>query len=348
MKLKIILSFLILLIFFLITGCERKVINEASNDNNLNCFTCHGDDDFALIAAKGQWQKSVHASGNNIDRNRNYSSRYQTCEKCHTNEGFIANISGVAAAGDNFSAIGCFTCHAPHTNGTLAALRVEDAATLANGTVFDRDEANLCASCHQGRENADTYVVDNIKFTRFGPHYGTQADMLIGSNGYEYAGYEYDNSPHTNVATKGCLNCHMAPAIGYAVGGHTFNMYDSISGHENYNGCNVESCHDGEVDTLDYDGVQTEIEELLDSLGTILQNAGLLDSTLHATEGLTVSDKDSSGAVYNFLFVEYDRSEGVHNTEYAKGLLESSINFMNTGNPNEVAQHRWNNIAIAH
>jgi len=312
----------------------------------MQCFTCHGDQDFALVAAKGQWEHSIHASGNNADRNRNYSSSYQTCEKCHTNEGFVANLTGGQAAGDNFSAIGCFTCHAPHTNGTLA-LRVTGPATLADGTEFDKGAANLCASCHQSRANVNTYVADSVKLTtRFGPHHGPQSDMLIGTGGYEYPEYDYSNSAHTNVTEDGCINCHMASAIGYAVGGHTFNMADSASGHDNFNGCNVSACHNGEVTSFDLDGVQTEIVDLLDTLKNVLITADLADTTGAPKKDKIVKDRDSSGAVFNYMFVESDRSEGIHNTEYARGLLQSAINFLRTGNPNGIS-NRKSNIVMA-
>ena len=38
---------------------------------------------------------------------------------------------------------------------------------------------------------------------------------------------------------------------------------------------------------------------------------------------------DSAGAVWNYLIVEGDRSEGVHNAKYILGLLTSSIEFLN-------------------
>ncbi len=36
-----------------------------------------------------------------------------------------------------------------------------------------------------------------------------------------------------------------------------------------------------------------------------------------------------SGAMYNFYFVEHDLSYGVHNTNYAQKLLQTSIDVLN-------------------
>jgi hypothetical protein len=47
-----------------------------------------------------------------------------------------------------------------------------------------------------------------------------------------------------------------------------------------------------------------------------------------------VATADSAGAVYNYVFIEDDRSFGVHNTNYSVGILQSAINFLRTGDPN--------------
>jgi len=86
------------------------------------------------------------------------------------------------------------------------------------------------------------------------------------------------------------------------------------------------------------------MHDLLDSLGGLLETAGLVDSEHHPISGVTVSTADSAGALYNFLFVEEDRSIGVHNTAYAVGLLTSSINYLNTGSPNGSPANRSNNL----
>jgi len=348
-------------------GCERKIVNEtAPNLAASACFTCHGDQEFDLVAAQQQWQNSIHASGNNINRNRNYASQYQTCERCHTNEGFIATLTGVPATGEYFTAIGCFTCHQPHTNGNLN-VRVSGPTTLANGVSFDYGNANLCARCHQSRENVLTYVFDGVKMTtRFGPHYSDQGDMLAGTGGYEYTGYVYENSAHTGVATDGCIDCHMTGTQANLVGGHTWNMRNEEHEMINLVGCNQQACHGatGALTTLnrtsddDFDedgtteGVQDEIHGLMAELGEALVAAELM--TGNEEIGFTpknnrvVSDKDSAGAVYNFRIVYGERSWGIHNTEYIVGLLKSSLNYIATGDPSGVAPRDKRDLLTAH
>ena len=83
--------------------------------------------------------------------------------------------------------------------------------------------------------------------------------------------------------------------------------------------------HDGTVE-----GYQTEVAGLLDSLGTLLYAADIIDDTNHPVSG-TIADADVAGALYNFLLIEEDRSEGIHNFKYIVGLLESSIEYMAIG-----------------
>ena len=178
--------------------------------------------------------------------------------------------------------------------------------------------------------------------------------MLLGVNAYEYDGYDdYDNSVHTTAVQDGCLGCHFKGSTDEFVGGHTFAMHDEESGMYNVGGCNQSTCH-GEgtfedfavtaKDDYDWDGetesVQEEVEGLYDSLQVLLVDAGLLaedDGEYHPTS-VTVTTADSVGAVFNWAYIHGDHSDGIHNTKYAVAVLQSSINFMDTGDPNGVSR----------
>jgi hypothetical protein len=354
----------LMLLLLLISGCERKVVNETSDEqtSQVSCFTCHNDNDVFLVEARQEYDLSQHAVGETVWRNRNSESYYQACERCHTNEGYVARLTKVAYTGEHFSKIACFTCHAPHTNGNLElrADQYDMLVTLGNGYEFDLGKANTCGQCHISRQDAATYVAgtDSLE-THFGPHHGPQADMLSGHNAYEYADYSagYTNSYHISGLKNGCIDCHMATPLDGA-GGHTFSVASDVTGeeYENVAGCNVDGCHSGDPLTTfdrtayaDYDwdgdieGVQDEIVGLLDSLEMLLMEDSMLvwvhegaDSVLDPKDKRPVTSADSTGALYNYLFVKEDRSMGVHNTDYAVALLQSSVHFMDTGDPNGV------------
>ncbi|MHC4800272.1 MAG: hypothetical protein ACYTF1_26830 [Planctomycetota bacterium] len=332
-------------------GCDREItgdVERADNSSN-NCFDCHdGADELGIevVLATRQWENSKHASGDNIDRNSG------SCRGCHTSEGFVARITGDDIAGDHYTAIGCFTCHDPHTNGDFE-LRITDAVALGNGATYDRGVSNLCVQCHKGRRNVETYVVDSVEMSNhFGPHHSNQSDMLLGENAYEYDSYDYDaDSWHSAGVAEGCVKCHFRVSETYELGGHTF-WVKTEDGEENTDACNVDGCHHNiEIDDFDrlaaedfdgngaIEGVQTEIEGLMEELEGLLIGAGLLEfiadeGVWEPTDDLVVPDADSAGAVFNWAFVHEDKSHGIHNTRYAVALLQSSINYMTTGDPN--------------
>jgi hypothetical protein len=278
-----------------------------------------------------QWENSIHASGEHIEyegiTNESWCGSF-----CHTSEGFVSLIeTGSKINVEAPSAIGCFTCHAPHTNKNYN-LRTNAPYTIKNGATFDMGHGNICANCHHSRENVNVYMSQPTTFEsqHWGPHGSVQSDMLVGENGYEYPGYlpGFGDSPHTSLVKTlhGCVRCHMKHGTGYTLGGHSWNMeWDE---ELNLGPCNTGGCH-GESPLLDlnHNNVHTIIEAYLDTLGEALITAGLIDSTHFPVEGI-VTSKDSAGAVWNFLVVEEDQSHGVHNFEYAKALLESSLMFL--------------------
>ena len=339
----------------LFTGCERKITGDGAveyDDVSTGCLECHSDGSGPKQGVLDQFKYSVHGSGNNTDRNRLSSANYASCERCHTHEGLVAEVTGVPADGDHFSPMNCFTCHEPHLNGDFR-VRVTEAVTLENGAVYDKGNSNMCAFCHHSRRDVNAYVYDEVRLSsRFGPHHSNQSDMLAGTNAYEYAGFDYTGSWHETGVTNGCPSCHMSAAQHESIGGHSWNMKNEDRDFENITGCNIAGCHianpvasvdretvsDFDGDSI-VEGVQTELHDMLDSLAVLLVAVGFIDDDHYPVNNVTVSTADSAGALYNFLFVEEDRSVGVHNTAYAVALLRSSINFLNTGNPNGIAQN---------
>jgi hypothetical protein len=69
-------------------------------------------------------------------------------------------------------------------------------------------------------------------------------------------------------------------------------------------------------------GVPTRVQALMDQLSTLLPPNSLVKSSLTIDSTWT---KPQLEAAYNWLFVNNDGSKGIHNTEYAVGLLKASI-----------------------
>jgi hypothetical protein len=309
-------------------------VSTASGD----CGQCHG----ALTHhfKSGEWVNSRHAVAT---RDPSGAGR-EGCVGCHTSNGFIGKMKGVTPLNTAYGAINCQTCHEPHgrTNPANSAhlLRTAASVKLADGTIIDDGgKGQLCMNCHMSRQNAAVYAVTTQGSARFGPHHGPQADMLKGTNGFTY-GKKIPSSAHGSVVEDTCVGCHMQVVgekdPGFTnVGGHTFKAGWDGGGTQaavNLVGT-CQKCHGKSLDAFDFtlfdyngdgviEGVQTEVQRLLDQLAEALPPVGKpkaalsIDSTWSQTQ---------LKAAYNYQFVKEDGSFGIHNTAYAVGLLKASI-----------------------
>jgi hypothetical protein len=267
------------------------------------------------------------------------------CVGCHTGQGFVGRISGAANIDTSYSAISCQTCHEPHgitkPSGAAHQLRTLDAVTLADGTqVANAGLGAICMNCHQARQNANTYVPNTAGSAHYGPHHGPQADMLEGTNGFTY-GQAIPSSAHSEVVADTCVTCHMQtitdttdPAL-TLVGDHTFRLTfagnATVPPKQLVGAC--QGCHGPEITQVNFplmdydgdgviDGVQTEVQHLLDQLAVMLPPVGQAKSSLNIDSTWTQPQLE---AAYNYLFVQSDGSLGIHNMAYTVGLLKASI-----------------------
>lgn len=359
--LKLILALVFLSIFMACEGPEGPAgpkgdpgdpadpwVNWEGYAQGIKCADCHNPDVdtvYFLWGIRTQWGLSTHAAGGA------YIENSSTCAPCHTTEGFIAANLGRPVTGHPISSpIGCFACHSPHSRANFS-LRTTDPVTMLAGVegdadyTFDYGKANLCASCHKPRsinpkpDPTKTAATDTITITssRWYQHYGVQGLMLAGQNGFEFQGYTYPNSYHTGSAViqeEGCGLCHMASEERTSAGGHT--MWLESEEGELTAGCLTAGCHT-EPFELDYNGTQTEIGGLLDSLHTLLFTGRNGRAWITASGSVNASTSNPlkiapaflAGVMYNYYLVEHDASMGVHNTKYARQLLESAIEVWN-------------------
>ncbi len=304
------------------------------NDGTAGCIQCHNSDQ-TLAAVTMQWEHSVHATGGNFERNTT------SCAPCHTSQGFLERMAaGTQVTAEdiaNPNPPNCYTCHNIHKTYTVDdwALTYADPITLwypTGAEAVDYGKGNICGNCHQARivnpvpvpGSGVTYKLTN---SRYGTHHSPVANMLAGLGGYEKE--DYDNSPHGSLVEDGCVTCHMADAYGWQAGGHTTKIeYDYHGSIEvNFAGCTT--CHSDE-DKLatELEETQTEIAGMIDNLRTILKDRGYLgdDDLFLASSGSPLNlTADELGACLNFQMVLEDKSNGVHNYQYSKKLLEESI-----------------------
>ncbi|MDE3168484.1 MAG: hypothetical protein KGN36_21960 [Acidobacteriota bacterium] len=312
-------------------------VNMSSGD----CGQCHGASPNHIKTA--EWNNSMHA----VTTTDPSGPGREGCVGCHTGGGFIQKMRGQTITNTDYNPINCQTCHSPHgrtsPSTNLHLVRNLNPVTLADGTLVDSaGTGTLCMNCHHARQNATQYAPTAAASPYFGPHHGPQGDMLEGTNAYTY-GVAIPSSAHADVVTDTCAHCHMQTvgskdAAFLQAGGHTFRMSYTDStgaGHDMVGAC--QECHGKKITSfdfplLDYDGdgkiegVQTEVQHLLDQLSTLLPPAGKPKTSLTIDSTWT---RDQLIAGYNWQFVNNDGSLGVHNMAYTVGLLQTTIEHLN-------------------
>ncbi len=283
------------------------------------------------------------------------------CQPCHTGKGFLyymnnnKDTTGLAAqwvpARDAGTQISCQACHDAHGNNNPKLLRTMSLKgdSLRNGYILPASQrvspGHICGNCHSSRYSVKVRITTTPPYygwtDRFYPHYNMQTDMLYGSNGYQYGDTTFTgNTTHAGLE-GGCVTCHMQGRVrsNNTLSNHTFSMTDTTYGFKGVTVC--KSCH-GEIEDFndvrafyDFDrngrieGVQTEIHGLLDQLKARLPIDSVTgEPVTMRRDSLKVKNRpDLIQGIWNYYFVKYDRSYGVHNTKYALRLLYKALGW---------------------
>lgn len=326
-SLNLLLSASAIIFSILIMSCEGPA-GQDGMDANSSCVTCHNQSTMTLKST--EYEVSGHAAGAAVG----YAGARNGCAACHSNEGFIETVhTGKDTTAANIpipTRIDCQTCHTSHTSldfetdGQDYALRTIEAVDLVmfgnEKSVDFESSSNLCANCHQPRRlGPESLAADsfNITSSHWGPHHGPQATYVQGIGAFEFEGSSsYPDPGSSTHATGGaCVACHMGEATGSGAavtGGHSFKA--------NVAGCT--SCHT-DATTLDINGVQTEVEGLLEEIVEILKTNAVVDAEGHVLKGKYPTK--FAAAYYNYIGILEDRSMGVHNPAYIKAVLNNTL-----------------------
>lgn len=310
---------------------------ESVSVTDLSCTECHNDTTLIWSKEAQFRENSVHGTGEAFIRGEGAN-----CAGCHGTEGAKARINAGLPPHDpsvegvvNVSPFDCRTCHNIHTTYTREDFSLTGGEQpvkfeYTEGT-FDGGAGNLCANCHQIRNPMPEVADGNIAVTssRYGTHYGTESQMLLGEGGLGLTGKP---SAHYSMVEDTCVACHMG-------GEYNHTYLPKVA--------RCQECH-ADATNFDMNGVQTEVKGMLEELHTIFVDKKLLnpdtdlwgvwDATANkfnnpsADAPLTVPEAVAQ-AMWNYKFVTYDQSNGAHNSAYAKALLEAALETMNAYTP---------------
>jgi len=263
----------------------------------------------------------------------------------------------------------CHDPHETKNPQQLRVASVADACTECHTTRLS-SRGGLHTS-HQGSmlngANAPAFTLANL--SAFMANTSSAATALGKWSGWEYPGYFYDNSTHSTIEDR-CVVCHMAKSPSFIaseksnftvpdtminkLGGHTFMVAATLNRATdtvtvlNPTGC--AECH-GEVGVEYVELTQAKTKGLLKTLYNLLPKRDTVVTAVN-TNGSPILFPDSvrwqnqksypasvkikltvveKAAAYNYAFVTNDGSYGVHNFNYSKELLLSSIDQLLLG-----------------
>lgn len=283
--------------------------------SDLTCTECHNDSTL-ITGKKSAWEMSKHGSGTVFVR----MGTRLPCAACHSGATFSERIAAglnpneVESFVPNPTRQDCRACHQIHTTFTRDDFALESTDPVeyfaVEGATFDGGLGNLCANCHQPRRDApvaEDGMISGIS-EHWGPHHGPQSSMLLGVAG---AGVEGSPSAHYMLVEDTCITCHMGPDRV-----HTFEPEVS----------RCQACH-SDAEDFDINGVQTQVEALVDELGEKLVEAGVLSE--NSPDGhpiVTEAPENVGNALWNWIYIAHeDKSMGVHNSDYTIALLEAGL-----------------------
>lgn len=346
----------------------------ATSFNTGLCGQCHDNkDDINGVNAKvtskvAEWKHSGHAVAPR--------QTAANCVRCHNAQGFADFIKGKPGMALPYEPIACAACHEPHDATNPHQLRAAPLYTLPEGTtVTNAGLGALCMQCHHSRNGSAEVNIANYQTgqptwlggSSFGVHHSPQGDMVEGVNAITY-GKAIPSGSHRAALANVCVDCHMQPVASTdpaftLAGGHTFSMtYQVLNGGVTNTIDKVDvciKCH-GQITSFDFarkdyngdgviEGVQTEIQRLVDKLSTMLPNSTYRSDGNYVGDGLVKTSLSVKTnwqlrflrAAYNWQFVTEDRSKGVHNAPYAVGLLKASMGDLTGDANNDSLPDAW-------
>jgi len=301
------------------------------------CGQCHNG---AHHPTFDEWSSSGHATvTQEVAQELADGTVANVCGLCHSGDvrklAYIENVTPIPAdllkgvPTNQMNGVTCVICHDPHrktgnsaptnTSGEDYQLRYPEVrspvASNSITVVTDASRYNICGQCHRSRGRVWTS-------TTRGPHHSIQANVYIGE--MPVPDRTEPLVPNTNTVHRfvpeQCATCHMQTKE------FESNESPADSGHKfavNLAGCVTVGCHPSQEGVAtDKTTLQTFVQN---SLNDIAARLGDPSTWQYSAEGGPADQSSIPDAIkqvrFEYEYVLYDGSLGVHNPEYVKRLL---------------------------
>ena len=221
---------------------------------------------------RAQWAKTGHANRELARLDATVETRGETaahCGRCHAEQGFLAWLPqlnrgnpGLITKPDGSPAdvryltnlgltkfsvrpVTCNTCH--NSDFTLRVTR-STAVLPAGFRAVGVGAGAQCMTCHNSRNGAVAYnLPDPRRYSA--PHTASQADVIMGKNGFFVPPAEATISPHATFIGDSCVTCH----VRFNKTSHTFQAPKDVCAR----------CHGADVTAARVqEGVETQLHEV--------------------------------------------------------------------------------------
>jgi protein-arginine kinase activator protein McsA len=302
-------------------GDKTKILAFPDSVAGQVCGKCHTDTHHPTYE---EWRDSPH--GQIVDHVAQYFAAGQnaaTCGPCHSGEARLATAVLNVPIPDAKSlrwGVTCVVCHNPHkatgNNPPFETAGQNDVQLRYSTESQDLNNPNVCGQCHHARSD-DVWT----KVSR-PPHHSQQFNFLLGAGGILNPDQQI-KSAHASVPGQ-CSHCHMSTKEfeseeSPASTGHTFEV--------NVAGC--APCHTADDANAKLQATQGEITNSLAALKArldkwgnweFISNGGPKDAN---SQQPMIPDAIKQ-ARWNYYMVLNDGSEGVHNANYARALIQAA------------------------
>jgi hypothetical protein len=252
------------------------------------------------------------------------------CAGCHDGLAFSRDVDDPADLEDRapFGAYVVATdCRACHTGQGAEIMQAGQVQIPSQAEAVEGGKGALCMACHNQEIEPDITAEEHPY-----PHYGPQAEVLLGIAGIQDGLTVAITQRHADIEDT-CVRCHMATEEG---AGHSFvpSEDECAECHEDFESVEAMMAGDDYDGDGDVEAFTDEVQGLMDAVAQATnENAGSDEFRTARGDIFFISDDETMTAgvsqeayqgAFNWVLIDHDKSQGIHNPYFTVTLLQET------------------------